>query len=204
MLFRSAVQKASRLAGITTISDNTAGASGSGALVLSAGGMSVAGNVFIQGVTQPINAVGASGVALLSSSATDQNNFLSSLTDVTNLTFYAEAGKTYKFEAFLFHDTNATTNKAFTVTFSSGTCSYIIETNTSSTGALSSVAGFSTSAQTSAISVSGASNTNQFARISGTYYNSAATSVKIQASSSAGTGTLIIRGSSFLKWTKLN
>ena len=166
--------------------------------------MSVAGNVFIQGVTQPINAVGASGVALLSASATDQNNFLATLTDVTNLTFYAEANKTYKFEAFLFHDTNATTNKAFTVQFSSGTCSYIIETNTSSSGALSSVAGFNTSAQVSAVSVSGASNTNQFARISGTYYNTAATSVKIQAQSSAGTGTLIVRGSSFLKWTKLN
>ena len=193
-----------RSGGQVVISDSTAGSSGGGALLVSSGGGSIAGNLFVQGVTMPINAVGASGVAVLSAAATDFNTALATATDVTNLTFTAEAGKTYRFEAFLFHDTNATTNKSFTVNFGSGTCSWIVETNTSSTGALSSVAAYTTSSTLQAVSVSGASNTNQYARITGTYYNSSAAAVKIQAASSAGTGTLVIRGSSFLKWTKLN
>ena len=193
-----------RSGGQVVISDSTAGSSGGGALLVSSGGGSIAGNLFVQGVTMPINAVGASGVAVLSAAATDFNTAVSTATDVTNLTFTAEAGKTYRFEAFLFHDTNATTNKSFTVNFGSGTCSWIVETNTSSSGALSSVAAYTTSGTLQAVSVTGSGNTNQYARITGTYYNSSAAAVKIQAASSAGTGTLIIRGSSFLKWTKLN
>jgi hypothetical protein len=200
-----AVGGTSKLAGAVTISAGTPGASGSGALNISAGGASIAGNLFVQGVTQPINAVGASGVALLNADGTANfNTALATATDVTNLNFTAEANKTYKFEAILFHDTNATTNKSFMMTFGAGTCSWLVETNTSSSGALSSVAAYTTSAQSQAVSVSGASNTNQFARITGTFYHTAATNVKVQAISSAGTGTLVIRGSSFLKWTKLN
>jgi hypothetical protein len=195
-----------RSGGQVVISDTTAGSSGGGALLLSGAGAgaSIAGNLFVQGVTQPINAVGASGVALLSAAATDFNTAVATATDVTNLNFTAEANKTYKFEAILFHDTNATTNKSFMATFGAGTCSWLVETNTSASGALSSVNAYTLSAQAQAVSVSGSSNANQFARITGTFYHTVATNVKIQAMSSAGTGTLVIRGSSFLKWTKLN
>jgi len=200
---------AASFGGVTKISDNSAGGSGTGALVVTSGGASIAGNLFVQGVTMPINAVGHSGVALLSATATPQSVTNSALTDITNLTFTAEANKTYLFEALIFHDCSvasaAAMTKGFAVTFSAGTCSYVVEQNITATSALLVSSGTASDTAQTAATASATSVPGLITKITGTFYHTAAIAVKLRASITGGTSpTLSLRGSSFLKWTKLN
>jgi hypothetical protein len=195
-----------------TVTDTTAGGAGTGALVLSGAGAgaSIAGNLFVQGSAQPINAVGASGVALVSGVGSAQSVTSASLTDVTNLNFTAEANKSYFFEAWIFHDCTvasaAAMTKTFSMVFSAGTCNYTVEQNASATGAMSVASAVATASSAGALATaSSTSVTGMLARIQGTYYHTAATNVKVQASISGGSSpTLSIKGQTFFKWTKLN
>ena len=198
--------------GKIVVSDATVGASGSGALVLQGNaGASIGGYMWVNGAGMPINAVGASGVALVSATAVAQSVTLATLTDITNLTFTAEANKTYYFEAWIFHDCTiasaAAMTKTFTVQFNAGTCNFVVEQNVSSTSAMSYVASASTSGSTAgqAPTASATSVTGMLAKITGTFYHTASTAVKLQAAITGGTSpTLSIKGSTFFKWTKLN
>ena len=199
---------AATIGGQVKINDNTAGSSGSGALVVVSGGASIAGNLFVQGVTMPINAVGHSGVALVSATATAQSITSATLADITNLTFTAEANKTYFFEGWIFHDISTTPAsamiKGFAVTFSAGTCSYVVEQNVAATGAFLVSSGTASATAQTQTTASATSITGLLTKVSGTYYHTASTAVKLQAQITGGTPTLSIRGSSFFKWTKLN
>lgn len=192
----------------------------SGALIV-LGGVGVGGDVYVgqtlnvTGTTtlnanltisstspQPINAVGASGVALLSNTAIPQYTTSNSLIDLNNLNFTAEADKTYKFESIIFHDIDGAATKGWAVTFGAGTCNYVVEQNITATGALS-IESKSTTASPVVSSATAGAVTGMFTRITGTYYHTVSTNVKLQANVSAG-ANLAIYGSSFLKWTKLN
>jgi hypothetical protein len=221
-----AVGGATNLNGALTIASSTnpgPTAPSSGALNLSSGGAVIAGNIYVNGTAQPINAVGASGVALVSSTAANAAITAGTATDITNLNFTAEANKTYLFEALIFHHAqhnnavSATLTKGFTVTFGAGTCNYTVEQNnafggnlaiTTTTGAGALISATS-AAMVSATTASLAQNTaivNMVTKITGTFYHTVATNVKLQAqiAGSAGTNTLNIAGHSYLKWTKLN
>jgi hypothetical protein len=125
------------------------------------------------------------------------------------LTFTAEANKTYLFEALIFHDCSvgsaAAMTKGFAVTFSAGTCNYVVEQNIISTGSLLVTSGTASATAQTQTTASSTSVLGMIAKITGTYYHTASTAVKLQAQISGGSSpTLSIKGATFLKWTKLN
>ena len=196
---------AASIGGVTKISDNSAGGSGTGALVVTSGGASVAGNVFVAGSVQPINAIGASGV--ISVSGATGADFTTTTVqaggqDIPALNFYAEANKLYSFEAVLFHNTSVAQTKGFGLTFSAGTCQFVVEQNTTATGALSTVAYITATGQGATVA-SGGTAAGMLARITGTFTHTAATKVQVQAYLTATAGTLTVSGRSYFKWTKL-
>jgi len=195
---------AASFGGVTKISDNSAGGSGTGALVVTSGGASIAGNVFVQGVVQPINAVGHSGVVPVSATTDFTTTTVQAGgQDITALNFFAEANKLYSFEAILFHNTSTGQTKGFGLAFSAGTCQFVVEQNTTSTGALSTVS-YITASATGATVASGGTATGMLARITGTFTHTSATKVQVQAYLTATAGTLTVSKNSFFKWTKLN
>lgn len=195
---------AASIGGQTKISDNTAGGSGTGALVVTSGGASIAGNLFVQGSVQPINAVGSSGVVPVSAAGTDftTTTVQAAGQDIPALNFFAEANKLYSFEAILFHNTSAAQTKGFGLTFSGGTCQFVVEQNNSATGALSTVNYVTATATSSTVAASGAA-IGMLARITGTFIHTVATKVQVQAYLTATAGTLTVKSYSFFKWTKL-
>lgn len=217
---------AGNFGGDVSIAGATAGSSGGGALRVTNGGASIAGQLFVQGtgaVNQPINAVGAQGVALVSATAANVTITAASATDITNLTFTTEANKTYLFEAWIYHHAShnqvaaSTLTKGFTVNFTAGVCNYTVEQNNafggnlalqqlSATGTPASMASGTMSSQTTASLAQNTAIVNMVTKITGTFYHTAAVTVKLQAqiSGSAAINTLFIAGHSYLKWTKLN
>jgi hypothetical protein len=223
---------AGNFGGGVTIAGTTAGGNGTGALVLSGtsggigAGASIAGNLFVQGPTQPINAVGASGVALLSASNTPQAAITNTTADLTNLTFTPEANKTYWFEAFVPYSVVQTSGVAAVMTpeFSvvatqigaggTGTLRFettmivadISETNSTTAPVTHGLdgSGVFQGAQTASTATATTIN-NLWAKITGTYYHTAVSTVKIQGRITSGaTHSMTVLGSAFLKWTKLN
>ena len=217
---------AGNFGGDLTIAGTTAGGSGTGALLVSSGGGSIAGNLFVQGVTMPINAVGSSGVALLSATNTPQAAITNTTADITNLTFTPEANKTYWFEAFVPYSVVQTSGGAAVMTpeFSvvatqigaggTGTLRFettqivadISETNSTTAAVTHGLdsSGVFQGAQT-ASTASATTINNLWAKITGTYYHTAVSTVKLQGRITSGaTHSMTILGSAFLKWTKLN
>jgi hypothetical protein len=116
------------------------------------------------------------------------------------LSFLAEANKTYYFEAYIFHDASAALTKGFGVTFSAGTCVYycdqqIIVSGVDTRG-VSSVSGTALTATTAA-----AAGGPLIAKVYGTFV--ATTSVPVTVQMQTSTGTLTVRGHSYLRWTRL-
>lgn len=188
--------------GVVTAESSTAGGTGTGALVVNNGGASIAGNLYIQGSTQPINAVGASGVVPVSAAGTafTTTTVQAGGQDISACNFYAEANKLYSFEAWILHDTSTTNTKGFGMSASAGTLKYVVEQNTSATGALSTVNYLTSGGGT--VAAAGAA-TGMLCKITGTFSHTVATKVQLQAYLTATAGTLTVHASSYLKWTKL-
>jgi hypothetical protein len=189
---------------------------GAGALVLSGSGATkagiyVAGNIVAGGSTQPINAVGASGIALVSATATDTTITTTAIItgSIPNLTWTAEIAKSYYFEAYIMHDMTAVAGaKVFSVSSAgAGTLVYTVEqTVQQASGGSYYTVGIAGNASVAGTATTpSVSQLNLLARITGTFYNSsgATNKVFVQCQSVSGS-SLVIRGSSFLKWTKLN
>ena len=188
-------------AGSITISGGAAGGSGAGALIISSsGGASIAGNLYVQGSVQPINAVGASGIALVNATGTAFTTTSAGATNITGLTFQTVAGGNYSFTALVPYSTSVAATVGFDVTFTSGAGYYMIETQTSLTSAFA-----VTSSNTSGAvvtSVIGSALTGLTTRITGTIYTAAVSTVQVQTQTSAG--TLTIPSTAFLQWTRLS
>ena len=178
-----------------------AGGSGEGALIISSsGGASIAGNLYVQGSVQPINAVGASGIALVNASGIAFTTTSAGATNITGLTFQTVAGGNYSFTALVPYNTSTAATVGFDVTFTSGAGYYMIETQTSLTSAFA-----VTSSNTSGAvvtSVIGSALTGLTTRITGTIYTAAVSTVQVQTQTSAG--TLTIPSTAFLQWTRLS
>lgn len=221
-----AVGGATNINGDVSIAGTSAGGSGTGALRVTTGGGSIAGNLFVQGVTMPINAVGSSGVALLSATNSPQAAITNTTADLTNLTFTPEANKTYWFEAFVPYSVVQTSGVSAVMTpeFSvvatqigaggTGTLRFettmivadISETNSTTAAVTHGLdgSGVFQGAQTASTATATTIN-NLWAKITGTYYHTAVSTVKIQGRITSGaTHSMTVLGSAFLKWTKLN
>jgi hypothetical protein len=201
--------------GQLSTASGTAGGDGAGALLVTNGGGSIAGNLWVKGAVQPINAVGAAGIALVSATGSDVTITQTAIVSgtISGMNFRAEAGKTYYFEAFIMHDmTTATGSKVFSVSYGpygstgagTGTLTYTVEQSITTAATSLNVQGIQANASVSAsASVASVPQNNLIARITGTFYASGvAQLVFVQCQSSAG--SLVIRGSSFIKFTKLN
>jgi hypothetical protein len=175
------------------------------------GGVGVSGNIYVGGSAQPINAVGASGIAIVNGSNTNSTFVIgvsaiatATLFDITNLNFQAQAGVNYQFEAWIMHDLNVSSTKGFAVTFSTGSCRYLIEQqSTATTSAFTLQAG--TASATAATVATGGAVTGIVTKITGTFYSASATNVKLQAQfSGVNPNSMTIYAASFLKWTRLS
>ena len=202
--------------GQLSTASGTAGGDGAGALLVTNGGGSIAGNLWVKGTVQPINAVGAAGIALVSQTGVD--TYITTTAIITGtvpgLNFRAEAGKTYYFEAFIMHDVlTAVGTKVFSVSYApygstgagTGSINYTVEQSITSSATSLTLQGIAANASTSgsATTTGGVPINNLIARITGTFYASGvAQLVFVQAQTSAG--NIAIRGSSFIKFTKLN
>lgn len=141
--------------------------------------------------------IASAPVAVLTSSSPTSS---SSMGDV-GLSFQAQADAVYKFEAVIpfTHSASSTNTHTFGVSFSAGTCNYQVEQAESPTAAPEVAAMTTTDATTSTVTT--ASTSMRFARITGIFTHTAATTVAMRFATSAGTLTAL--AGSNLVWTRV-
>ena len=183
--------------------------------VVMQGNVKMVGNLYVNGTVQPINAIGASGIALVSAVNTPQTLVSTSGgVQISNLQFVPEAGKNYLIESVIFHVPQTTAQvKGFGINMvqTSGgfVANVMIEQQTAQN--LVFAVGNQTISATGTTWVSNVTvtaTTQQITRITGTLYNPAGavgTVLQLYGVVAAGmTGGMIIGAQSYLKWTKLN
>jgi hypothetical protein len=115
------------------------------------------------------------------------------------LQFNALENQSYKFEAVLPIVPDGATTTAFSVLFSSGSCNYVLETQTTATSAWA-VASSNTS-DTTGTTQSMTGTNLRTVRISGTFYNTANTTVALRAQTSAA--NLNVQPGATLTYTRI-
>lgn len=153
------------------------------------GNANVTGNMFGTGIGVE-NVVWQSVAANISSA---------SMANVGSLGFFALAGSSYKFEAYMPVVPSAGTTTAFSTYFDAGTCSYTVESQTTA------VAGFAMATSTT----SGSTGTTQVmtgttsrtVRITGIIYSAGNANVAIQAQTSAA--NVVVPSGSYLTYTRI-
>ena len=124
-----------------------------------------------------------------------------SMANIGVLQFNALANQSYKFESLMYVNTNgSSTTTAFSVNFPSGTCYYTVE---SQTGAATSwaVASSSTSDTTGTTQSMAATTAQRAVRITGTFTNTANTTVVLRAQTSLANVT--VASGSHLTYTRI-
>ena len=141
--------------------------------------------------------VASAPVAVLSS---NEPTTSASLGDI-GLSFTAQANGVYKFEALIpfTHSASTTNTHTFGVNFSAGTCNYMVE-QAEGPAAAPEVAAM-TSADATDSTVTTASTSMRFARISGIFTHTAATTVSMRFATDGGTLTAL--AGSNLTWTQV-
>jgi hypothetical protein len=122
-----------------------------------------------------------------------------SMANVGSLGFFALAGSSYKFEAYMPVVPTAGTTTAFSTYFDAGTCSYTVESQTTP------VAGFAMATSTT----SGSTGTTQVmtgttartVRITGIIYSAGNANVAVQAQTSAA--NVVVPSGSYLSYTRI-
>lgn len=141
--------------------------------------------------------VASAPVAVLTGDATTTS---ASMGDV-GLSFSALANGVYKFEALIpfTHSTSTTSTHTFGVSFSAGTCNYMVAQAESETAAPEVAAMTASDATDSTVTT--ASTSMRFARISGIFTHTADTTVSMRFATSAGTLTALTGAN--LTWTQV-
>lgn len=204
-------------AGVTTIGNVRGGNLTSDGSVSATGDVYAGGNLLTQGnVSATGNLIGASvvaGNANISGSMFGtgigvdnivwQNtaNVVSdaSMANIGVLQFNALENQSYKFEAVLPIVPDGATTTAFSVLFSSGSCNYVLETQATATSAWA-VASSNTS-DTTGTTQSMTGTNLRTVRISGTFYNTANTTVALRAQTSAA--NLNVQPGATLTYTRI-
>jgi len=153
------------------------------------GNANVTGNMFGTGIGVE-NVVWQSVAANISSA---------SMANVGSLGFFALAGSSYKFEAYMPVVPSAGTTTAFSTYFDAGTCSYTVESQTTA------VAGFamatSTTSATTATTQVMTGTTARTIRITGIIYSAGNANVAVQAQTSAA--NVVVPSGSYLTYTRI-
>lgn len=153
------------------------------------GNANVTGNMFGTGI----------GVENIVWQSTAANISSVSMANVGSLGFFALAGSSYKFEAYMPVVPSGATTTAFSTYFDAGTCYYTLETQTTP------VAGFamatSTTSATTATTQNMTGTTARTVRITGTIYSAGNANVAIQAQTSAG--NVVVPSGSYLTYTRI-
>ncbi len=153
------------------------------------GNANVTGNMFGTGIGVE-NVVWQSVAANISSA---------SMANVGSLGFFALAGSSYKFEAYMPVVPTAGTTTAFSTYFDAGTCSYTVETQTTP------VAGFamatSTTSGTTGTTQAMTGTTSRTVRVTGIIYSAGNANVAIQAQTSAA--NVVVPSGSYLSNTRI-
>jgi len=153
------------------------------------GNANVTGNMFGTGIGVE-NVVWQSVAANISSA---------SMANVGSLGFFALAGSSYKFEAYMPVVPSAGTTTAFSTYFDAGTCSYTVESQTTA------VAGFamatSTTSATTATTQVMTGTTARTVRITGIIYSAGNANVAVQAQTSAA--NVVVPSGSYLTYTRI-
>jgi len=129
----------------------------------------------------------------------------SSLSTITGMSFVAEPGVRYRFEAFIpfAHSTASTSTHTFSVNFPTGTCVYTVEQQNEPTAAPA-ISTATTSDSTAGVATT-ASTSTRMCRITGTYVGVAGPAsqrtVSIRFATSAGTLTAI--AGSYLRFNRV-
>jgi len=153
------------------------------------GNANVTGNMFGTGIGVE-NVVWQSVAANISSA---------SMANVGSLGFFALAGSSYKFEAYMPVVPSAGTTTAFSTYFDAGTCSYTVESQTTA------VAGFAMATSTTSASTGTTQvmtgTTARTVRITGIIYSAGNANVAVQAQTSAA--NLVVPSGSYLTYTRI-
>jgi hypothetical protein len=153
------------------------------------GNANVTGNMFGTGIGVE-NVVWQSVAANISSA---------SMANVGSLGFFALAGSSYKFEAYMPVVPAGATTTAFSTYFDAGTCSYTVETQTTPT------AGFAMATSTTSASTgttqSMTGTTARTVRITGIIYSAGNANVAVQAQTSVA--NLVVPSGSYFTYTRI-
>ena len=153
------------------------------------GNANVTGNMFGTGIGVE-NVVWQSVAANISSAV---------MANVGSLGFFALAGSSYKFEAYMPVVPAAGTTTAFSTYFDAGTCSYTVESQTTP------VAGFAMATSTTSASTGTTQvmtgTTARTVRITGIIYSAGNANVAVQAQTSAA--NLVVPSGSYLTYTRI-
>ena len=153
------------------------------------GNANVTGNMFGTGIGVE-NVVWQSIAANISSA---------SMANVGSLGFFALAGSSYKFEAYMPVVPAGTTTTAFSTYFDAGTCSYTVETQTTPTAGFA-MATSTTSASTGTTQAM-TGTTSRTVRVTGIIYSAGNANVAIQAQTSAA--NVVVPSGSYLSYTRI-
>lgn len=153
------------------------------------GNANVTGNMFGTGIGVE-NVVWQSIAANISSA---------SMANVGSLGFFALAGSSYKFEAYMPVVPTGATTTAFSTYFDAGTCSYTVETQTTP------IAGFAMATSTTSASTGTTQamtgTTARTVRVTGIIYSAGNANVAIQAQTSAA--NVVVPSGSYLSYTRI-
>ena len=153
------------------------------------GNANVTGNMFGTGIGVE-NVVWQSVAANISSAV---------MANVGSLGFFALAGSSYKFEAYMPVVPSAGTTTAFSTYFDAGTCSYTVESQTTP------VAGFAMATSTTSASTGTTQvmtgTTARTVRITGIIYSAGNANVAVQAQTSAA--NVVVPSGSYLTYTRI-
>lgn len=185
--------------GILSVTSNIIGGNVISATTLSASANITGANISVGNLTITGSSNGTGiGVENIVWQSTDTTVSSASMANIGVLSFNALANQVYKFEVLMPTIPDGGTTTAFSMNFPSGTCQYLVEAQTTPTSVFN-VSSSNTSDSSGATqAMTGA--TLRTVRITGTFTNTANTTVAVRGQTSAA--NLTVKGGSYLTYTR--
>lgn len=186
--------------GIASITGNIIGGNVISGTTLSASGNIIGGNVVVSGANVTGSMFGTGiGVENIVWQPTTVAFDSAVMANVGSLGFFALAGSSYKFEAYMPIIPDGTTTTGFSTYFDAGTCYYTVEFQTTQTSAFNTSTSNISGTAAATASMSGV--TPHGARITGIIYSAGNANVAIQAQTSVA--NINIQSGSYLTYTRI-
>ena len=187
--------------GLLSATGNINGANVVAAQGMFTGNVSATANIVAANIQITGNSYGTGiGVENIVWQSTDATVSSATPVPVGSLAFDALANQAYKFNAYIPMTPSGSMTTGFSVNFAAGTCQYTVELPTTATSAFT--VGYTSSVSNAMSSTAAMTGTDlRAARITGTFYHTANTTVTINAQNN--TGTLTIKTGSNLSYTRI-